>query len=357
MSLLERLTTRLSRALDGEGGRPSPLAGLAKDLRLGDRLNQLADLGSATVGKGASLILISDAGALISATTVEGALAELATRFASIPTSVVLAGTGASQGASLIGIRDVGALITATTVEGALAELATAIAARSVAATLAATTVGAGATLIGIYDVGTLITATTVEGALAEIATKIAAIAAENTDGLLSLPLLSGTKDGGAWAVAITSGGLASVTRTAADAPDSWWVDVPLEGRTTALKGKKATIIKGNYTVATADVSDVRFELWKITQGSPGNLRTAAVLGGQTDGHYDPLHNTSSKRGDDTGAPEKHYFEVTIPTPAYLAAGESLKVRCFVDGDAGAAGIVAIHDLNLVFSETPNDIA
>ncbi len=46
--------------------------------------------------------------------------------FAKVPNAVDLAATTASLGASLVGIQDVGTLITATTVEGALAEIAAA---------------------------------------------------------------------------------------------------------------------------------------------------------------------------------------------------------------------------------------
>lgn len=221
---------------------------------------------------------------------------------------------------------------------------------------LAAITTGLGASLIGIEDSGTLITATTVEAALAELATKIAALVAENTDGQVQIPLFSGAKDGGGWTPSITSGGLASITRTAAATADSWWADVPLPVRTTATKGRKPTGLVINYSVVTAVPDDVRFELWKVTQGADGSARTAAVLGGQSDVHYDSNHNTAAKRGAITGAPQLHKATVTIPTPAYLAAGESLKLRCFVDGDAGPTGVVVVTDAVLLFSETQNDI-
>lgn len=82
-----------------------------------------------------------------------------------------LASTSNGEGASTIGIEDSAGDITATTVEGALAEIAAALDGKAVSATLASTSNGEGASLIGIEDSGALITATTVEGALAEIAT------------------------------------------------------------------------------------------------------------------------------------------------------------------------------------------
>jgi hypothetical protein len=70
-------------------------------------------------------------------------------------------------------IADTGGLVTATTVEDAIAELATEAAAEVAesvnVADLALTTTPGGASLVGIYDAATLYTATTVEAALAEV--------------------------------------------------------------------------------------------------------------------------------------------------------------------------------------------
>lgn len=223
---------------------------------------------------------------------------------------------------------------------------------------LLSTVNGKGASLVSIEDVATLITATTVEGALAEIAAKIAALGAENTDGQLRIPLLAGVADGGTWAPSVTTGGLVGVARTAADAPSSYWVDVPVPTRTTASKGIKPTGLRVNYQVATADVADVRFELWKVTQGADNAARAAAVLFGEDDADYDGAHNTAAKRGDDTAAPELHLAIVTdAGAPAYVGAGESLLLRCFVDGDAGAAGVVTVTDAVLLYSETLVDLS
>lgn len=223
---------------------------------------------------------------------------------------------------------------------------------------LASVASGLGAALIGVEDSGALLTATTVEAALAESATKIAALAAENTDGQLQIPLLAGIADGGTWTLACTSGGLVSATRTAADAADSFWVEIPIGNRSSASKGIKPTGLKVNYSVNTADVADVRFEVWKVTQGADGAARTAAVLFGEDNADYDAAHDTAAERGDDTGGPELHLATVTdAGTPAYLATGESLLLRCYVDGDAGPAGVVVVTSAILLYSETPNDLA
>lgn len=93
-------------------------------------LSDLSSLASTEHNYGASLVGIEDAGGLITATTVEGALAELATNLASgvagAVTTANLASTAAGKGASLVGVRDAGGLLAAATVEDALAEIMTA---------------------------------------------------------------------------------------------------------------------------------------------------------------------------------------------------------------------------------------
>lgn len=78
-----------------------------------------------------------------------------------------LASTASGYGASLIGIQDAGTLYTATTVEGALAEVRTA--SNAVTTNLASTDSGKGASLVAVRDAGSLYTAATVEAALAEV--------------------------------------------------------------------------------------------------------------------------------------------------------------------------------------------
>ena len=210
------------------------------------------DLASTAVGLGASMVGVQDAANLITSGTVEGALEELAAGIVALaavvdPDLAILASTALGGGASRVGIQDAAGLIAATTVEGALGELATmiggnttAIAARALTsdvaaavsgltatdtanaataasasaaaaaaaatanaglllrpltADLAALTVGKGASLIGIQDAGNLIAAATVEGALAELATSIAS--------------------GGAGIIPLTRGGTGQITAAA----------------------------------------------------------------------------------------------------------------------------------------------
>lgn len=186
--------------------------------------------------------------------------------------------------------------------------------------------------------------------------TKTAALGAENTDGQMGIDILNGVAGSGTWTPTMQSGG-PRLRRTAhADAQD-FWVQVPLPARTAASKGRKVTGLAVNYEVNTADVEDVRAELHKVTLGADGAARTKAVLGGEADAHYDSAHDTPTKRGDDTAAPELHRAVVTLPSPAYLAADEQLWLRLFVDGDAGAAGVVDFTAAQLLFDETLVDLS
>jgi hypothetical protein len=77
--MLAQLSTYLTRFLNGkEPG--SPMATKGEQILLGDRLNQLAALGSAETGEGAALIATEDAGSLYTAENVEEALAEARTK-------------------------------------------------------------------------------------------------------------------------------------------------------------------------------------------------------------------------------------------------------------------------------------
>lgn len=192
---------------------------------------------------------------------------------------------------------------------------------------------------------------------MADIATNttaVAAIRAENTDLQVQIPILAGTGDAGTWTAAVTSGGLETVTRTAAAATESFWVPIPLPARTTASKGIKPTGLLVNYSVDTADATDLTCELWKVTQGADGASPTAAVVFGDANGDYDAAHDTAAERGDDTANPELHLATVTdAGTPAYVGTGEALLFR-FKVVDPGTSDVV-LKSAILTYSETMND--
>jgi hypothetical protein len=93
-----------------------------------------------------------------------------------------------------------------------------------------------------------------------------------------------------------------------------------------------------------------------VTQGADNAARTAAVIAGDVDADYDSAHNSAAERADDTTAPELHKIVMSdAGTPAFLAAGESLMLRVYVDGDAGPSGVFILTDAVLTFSETDED--
>lgn len=93
------------------------------DATASSALGQLIDdLASTDNGFGASLIGVEDPDDKIVATTVEGAVVEIATNLETLITDLASVANG--EGASLVGVEDLEDNFTATTVEGILAELA-----------------------------------------------------------------------------------------------------------------------------------------------------------------------------------------------------------------------------------------
>jgi len=131
---------------------------------------------------------------------------------------------------------------------------------------------------------------------------------------------------------------------------------IPIPTRSSAGRGIKPTGADFVYSVNTADLDDVRCEIWKLTKNGDGAAPTAAVLFGDADADYDSAHDTAAKRGDSTAGPELHQATITdAGAPAYVGAGETLKARIYCDGDAGAAGVLAVQSISLRFSEMQLD--
>ena len=186
----------------------------------------------------------------------------------------------------------------------------------------------------------------------------VAALGAENTDGHMCIPFSRALAEGGTWTASISGDGLPVLTRTAAATTDEAWIEVPVPARTAASRGIRPTGLIACYTIDTASPDDIRFELWKRTLGADGAAASAVVLFGNVDGDYDAAHDTAAERVDDTGAPELHTATLTDAAGSvYLGASEQLIVRIIVDGDAGAAAAVVVTGLELLFAETPNDLA
>lgn len=210
---------------------------------------------------------------------------------------------------------------------------------------------------VGVASDAALAADTTVDVMLhPEGATSSMGLVAENTDGNTALDFTANTPDAGTWTNSMQAAG-PRLRHTAAAAEEGTFVAVPLPARSTAGKGRKITKIVANYEVNTADVDDVRFELYKRTLGADGAARVlSAALAGDVDAHYDANHDTAAKRGDSTAGPELHRAEITVPSPAYIAADEQFFVRLVVDGDAGVAGVVDITGVQVEYSETLIDL-
>lgn len=165
----------------------------------------------------------------------------------------------------------------------------------------------------------------------------------------LAIDLGQGDADGGTWAWAAAATGLGTLTRTAADATDSWWVTVPVPAA--GPSGNAVLLgVNANYSVDTADLDEFRVELWAETPGADGSAPTAAVLFGDDDADYDAAHNTTAERIDSTGAPEEHFIQMLNAgalTP--LAPGVVLKLRIFCDGSAG--GDLVVKNAVLVYAD------
>lgn len=193
------------------------------------------------------------------------------------------------------------------------------------------------------------------ENAILEAA-KVAALTAENTDGQMPLALNSGKADGGTYTYAISTAGVRTLTRTAADAADSFWIEVPLRQRTASGKGIKPTGVKLVYSVGTADAQDIRTELYTVAVPADNAAVAApAIYGGSLDAEYDAAHNTAAERGDDTTGPELHTMVMTVAAPAYLGDGTQLLLRIFCDG--ATTSVIIIKSAVLLYSELINDAA
>jgi len=104
-----------------------------------------------------------------------------------------------------------------------------------------------------------------------------------------------------------------------------------------------------SYSVNTADLDDVRVELWLKTLPANGASPTAAVIVGNVDADYDADHDTAAERGLDTGAPQLHRAVVTDAAgSAYLGTNQQLMVRVIVDGDAAGLGAFILTGLELL---------
>lgn len=176
---------------------------------------------------------------------------------------------------------------------------------------------------------------------------RVDSILAENTDGRVWVPASEFVGVTGTWTLT-QPGDVLVLTRTAAAATEFAVAPIPMPFRTTALRGRKPTSMELIYSVNTANADDVQLELMQLTANGDNNAPTAGAFFTS----FDSEHDNATKRGVATGAPEEHTQTVTITSPAYNASAEGLHLRVTVNGDAGAASVVAIKGAFVNFDET-----
>lgn len=187
------------------------------------------------------------------------------------------------------------------------------------------------------------------------------AIEADNTGVEVAIPLASGVTDDAtvAWTGAITSAGVRTLARAAAATAASRWFEIPTRIRAATGKGLMPTGVKVAYQVATATVSDVRFELWKRTIPADASAPSAPqLIAGATNSEYNTPCNTEAKRSASATGSGHHTAIVTIPTAAqtFMVTGEQYLLRAYVDGTAGATGVVTLKDAALLGTENLIDL-
>lgn len=365
-------------------------------------------LAATSNGLGASLISIEDALALISATTVEGALAELRTTLAlkaatelTIAAGVVtrtqgvhnvdteadaasddldsISGGAAGQFLLLTANNDARSVVVkhsanivcpsgrditlaedddyallyspAGTAWVVLTFKTLANGGGGLGSALAALTNGLGASLVGIEDAAAILTATTVEGALAEIKVITNAIIAENADVVIPCSHSGFIAVSGVWTRSRTAQGLYRIRRTAALTAEILSVEIPTSRlRSTASKGLKITGAKIQYSITTEAANDVTVSGVRVIMPATGVAVAAATsLGSVT---YDTSHDTAAERG----ATGEHTMQVTFDTPVYLADG-FVTLEFTVDDTTGGGAVFDLFLLALIGSETLVDAA
>lgn len=143
------------------GGSGSALSVVYSTAGASNASIEAVSLASTANGLGASLVGIEDSGTLITATTVEGALAENRTAIDAIEDNTITSPNGSVSVAGTIGGDNQTVDVVFSTAGAANRSIE--------ASALASTANGEGASMIGIEDAAANFTATTVEGVLTEI--------------------------------------------------------------------------------------------------------------------------------------------------------------------------------------------
>ena len=167
----------------------------------------------------------------------------------------------------------------------------------------------------------------------------LTAITAEETDFDIECNMLGGVDPAGGInfdSIGYDIGGAVTVPavgRAAAATTERWYFRIAAAFREAASRGLKPTGLRLKYHVTVADLDDVKFLVYRITQGAQTVAPTRTTLGGNVDGDYDADHNTAAERGSsNAGAGLWHTCTVTLSSQAYVGAGSDIFVEWYVDG-------------------------
>ena len=266
----------------------------------------------------------------------------------------------ASVTAAEVPIADAGGIITATDVEGALQENRTAIDLN----TTHASSDGSDHTFID-QDVTSGATPTFGVG---NMTGEFSGSLSEDTDGIFSPDFMSGAEDGGgnggqwiesgSWSFAWATGLPALIRTSNNNTTEYYHVPLPLKAKSTASKGVEITAVKMAYECNTSDAGDdIQLHLCKRSIPADGNAPGAlTTIAGDADADYDADHNTAAKRVDETGAPEQHTLLMSVPggDQAYIADDEAwfLRIKVVEANDVTAALDIVIRDIQVKYNET-----
>jgi len=155
----------------------------------------------------------------------------------------------------------------------------------------------------------------------------------------------------GTWAQAAGSNANRVGQRTAAATSEVARYRIPLPTDTRDGRGLRVLSYAPIYAIDTADFAvDVRFELQsKASPADGAGMAAPTALAGAVDAHYDADHDTAAKRADDTGAPEYHTALVTVPTPAFVADGESLFVDVIANDTGGGTADLDVYGIGIYY--------
>ena len=196
-----------------------------------NRSIEASALASTANGEGASMIGLEDAGGLITATTVEGALAENRTAIDAIEDNGITSSNGSISATGTIGADNLQVDVAFST-SGA--------ANRSIEAqALASTTNGEGASMVGVEDAAGNWTSTDVEGVLVEVDSRLDVLESGGTADWSLITTNTTAADGDKYLVD-TSGGAVTVTLPAS----------PSAGDEVILRDAKRTSETNAITVA-----------------------------------------------------------------------------------------------------------